>query len=579
MKLGKTLGVIALAMLGAQTLSVAQYFSKDYTINPLEFTYGGEVSQFGDKGNLLTGQTTFSQTGYKQAVVIRTDPNGDFTNGLNGFGHTYSIWDNGVRCEVNSCFGGEVSQGLTGIAGTFKNPTNYTPFVYYSTLDANGNPVTTNLYGAVYYDQWYVSGVYNDVANSRFYILGNVWSQTTLYRDGFVICVDPTTGGIIWSNIYELGGATYYDTDIRAAALMTTTNLLALVGSYGPANLKDGFLLTVDPSNGNFSGGANVPRIFGTANHDEAFTSIINLQNAPDNGVVIGGYSNHRGNYDAWVLKYDQFLNKGSLSNQLCDYNSSNYNNRAYSVVERLSTTGANTYFLGGSVDVPLGLGATQSDVDIYKLDPGLNIITEFTEGASNTNDFIVRLDKYDGSTGWNEGLISMGSKRNNTTADVNLHANKFYFSGHLPCNNQFKTAFQARGPEVSYGIVWKEDFFFDSPLVMNLESDMTSNVLCYGSVVGGSNAKTAQGLVLENAASSQGQVALTLENPTDEPIAAEVTVSDVLGRVWVTEKTQVPPGNTELAIHTPQSGISAGVYLVTVKSITGHSTIRIFIE
>lgn len=564
------LGAVLFCLLSA-TASFGQYFSQDIQANNDELANWGEVSRFGDKGNLLTGFTTYPAPFQKHAVVFRSDP-----NGVVAYENTYSIWAGPNRHDVYACYGSENPLGDVAMAGIDIDPATGAPTVFFSLIDMIGNPMNALRYNAPGYSGYEVKGIYNDVINNQLLICGSAVENASGRRISYVLSVNPGTGVINWNQFYDMGAPAVasraYD-----AVFNPFTKEYVLVGELN-GGLREGWVMTVNVGNGLPFGSIPVPAVFGTGLSDDVFNSVDYLGRNGDTCLVISGFSDVRGNYDAWAVKCDFMASPASVVSNLYDNSNINYNNRAYHIIKRIDMAGYNTLFLGGDAMLPGGMG-TYRNVDIYKLDNNLNWIANFMEGNPATNDMAAQLGNSDGSTGFPMGLVSFGNKRYAGPVNNNLHINKFYFSGHIPCVTQLVMPGQYPGPLSLPDVVATNSPFNPLPGNIVLENMMIDGYICNGVVAAGSNAKTGPMVALESISGTKGQWTITVQNHSEDAREAELLISDVLGRIWAQEKITLSPGTTEYPLAAQLQGNAAGVYLVTLRSEAGTATKRIFLD
>lgn len=568
------LAVLCIAFTAPNLFS--QYYSEDIFVNPDQFANWGEVSQFGDKGNLITGFTTYNTPVgfFKHALVHRSDPNGVVT-----YGNMYSIWNGFTRYDVYACFGSELPGSFVGLAGIVQDTASPNNYIFYARLDPAGNPLNAVRIVGNGTSQYEIKGIYNDLANNRYLICGSAFQNGPGYRMGFVIAVNPNTGAIIWNRVYDLNPAgANLDTKVYDVVFNPMTFEYVMVGSYGIGINNEAFAFTTN-FGGNPGGGIGIPKMFGTAASDDVFTSVDFVNSGGFLGLIISGYTNRRGNYDAWGVQGDMALTPPSIASRLFDHAGLNYNNRANHIIHRVDMGGGDTYFLGGNVNKPTSTGGLYSDIDIYKIDNFFNPTVNFTEGTNATNDLCAQLGKYDGSTGFNMGLMSFGTKRYITPGWSDHHLNKFYFSGDMPCNQLFWPKVVYKGPVAYSGVLFAGTAFYNQPAQIRIEAPTNDAYLCYGTVATGNNFKTAPNAGIESVLFSQSALAISLEVEGESAVNAELLVTDVMGRVWMQKNIQLEAGHTELELSNPLGQVSAGVYLVTLRSELGTVTKRVFVD
>lgn len=574
MKILKPLFWGAMALLSISSTVSGQYYSRSYNNTRLDFAYYGEVVQYNDRGNLISGVTTFGPPiNNRQAKIVRTDPAGTMF-----FGNNYSITNAGVLHDIESAFASEVRNGVTGFAGTIREPGNPINHIYYARLDNTGATLSAVGYDLPGYNNIMVTGIYNDSFYDQFIILGSA-EMTAVggYRIGFILSVDPQFSNILWGHTYDYGFSANRPCETKDAVLNIGKNELAVVGNVGTTGNRDAIVFFLDPLTGLPAGGPIVATML-TSNYDDVLNSIVMFDNPPLQGYALSGFSNQNGDYDAWAVTGDFSMAPWSINSQLYDNAGAKEDNRAYSIIDRMDTGGNTTFFLGGNATViPFG---PHQEVDIYKLDAALNLTANFMEGGNLHQDYIVQLGQYDGTgSSPDPGLISFGTKTRILNNNSDQHINKFYFSGHIPCSTNFVSSVVTPGPQ-SYTVDYTyDDSFLDFGLAVSLASTVAEVLICDGIDPAGSNAKMAPGLTFAAASGTKGNLAITLENEGDKAMTAEVIVTDLLGRVWMRKGIQAEAGIQEIELPMNLQGQSSGIYLITVRSESGQTTKKLFLD
>lgn len=575
MKTIQSIFMAALAMLLATSSALGQYYSKDIFLNPDQLTNWGEVMNYGNKDNVITGFTTFTTPFVsKKMAVTRTDPNGNVI-----WANAYALNNGFNRFKVLSCYGAQVGALRIGLGGIIQDSLSTNTAVYYSSIRMNGAVYNAMAYFDSLYVDYQVHGIYNDLINGQFFIMGSARKLALNRRVGFILSVVPTTGAINWGRTYDLAIGTALDTRVYDAVYNTQMQELVVVGSVGTPNQNDAFIMTVNAFNGQAFGGIGTPVMMGNPASDDAFTSVDFVNSNGDTCLIISGYSNTRGNYDAWAVRGNFQMTPATILSYLYDHNGANYNNVGKHIIRRVNGAGNNTFFLGGDVVVPTGVGTTQTDLDIYKLDNLLNTLANFTEGTPSTNDRLSQLGNYDGSTGFAMGLMAYTTKIYTSAAWNDFHLDKFYFSGHIPCDGGFYAPQRWAGPPSFPGKGIDTTAFYNVVINCVKENNLNNAFLCNGTVVGGSNAKRAPGLAFESVGGTRDRLQVRVDNPSLGDTPAEILVSDMMGRVWLQQSVQISSGEQTLELPSNLQGQAAGIYLITLRSAEGTSTKRIFLD
>ncbi|HYG16416.1 MAG TPA: T9SS type A sorting domain-containing protein [Bacteroidia bacterium] len=572
--------ILISALLFTALFAKAQYFQHLYGTTDNEAYVKGVNTFIQPQGHLMAASGD-------KLVVTYTDVNGSVSSSPN-FNKDYQIISNitGTTMPTSSVNVFELEDGSGfGVVGLCFDPSvsSAVRSIFYLHIDPTGVPGTVYEYipvpGSVaLYNLISVNAVAKSPGTDDLYIAGATESSS---NDNFIYAlkINSVNGNIVWSAFYDvvqtgINQKEYIGGIIESPYQPAGVQELVLVGGgYDMAgNSQDAFFMRVDANNGAPLG----PWAFfyGTAATEDVFTSIsiANSNIGGTNGFVVGGYSNHNGSYDFWMLKLD--TRGGVIWSRLYDYSVSPGNNDiCYGVIERFNTSNNYEYYAVGHTSSPTVFNTY--DILVIKTDDWGNGVAggEFTYGIASVNEFGWGIDQYDGTGA--DGLSVFGISELGGIGMSDVYLIKAYFNGLSGCNESFSTPKTKRGPGL-YAETWVDAFDNFSPSSLSSSEQSASDVnLCYNTTIGGgSNARTApsdpgtSATVVPNPM-TQGAATATVELEAETPATVQVTIYDMLGKQYYAGNFALVKGSNRLPVDISSASMAAGMY--TVK-ITGDN-------
>ena len=343
--------------------------------------YGFSMVQTSDGGYAIAGYTTSFGHGNSDVYLVKTDSNGNI-QWSNTYGGTVEDYGNYL---IQTSDGGYAIVGYTGSYGTSGSYDGY-----FVKTDANGNMQWNKTFGGSDHDYGY-SVI--QTSNGGYVITGRTGSYGGSYGYALLVKTDAN-GNQLWQKTY--GGA---GNDYGYSVVQTSDGGYAMAGfttTFGVGGL-DVYLVKTD-ANGN----QLWQKTYGGAGNDYGYF----LVQTSDGGYAIAGYTNSfgAGGYDAYLVKTN------SLGNQLWSrtYGGTS-NDEGHSVVQ-CSDGG---YAIGGNSG---SLGAVNLDFYLVKTDSSGSItpttysITVTIDSAADTGGCRVRIDGVDYHNGdqltYNSGSV-----------------------------------------------------------------------------------------------------------------------------------------------------------------------------
>jgi hypothetical protein len=258
-------------------------------------TYGGtsgdyaySVQQTSDGGYIVVGYTNSFGAGGYDIFLIKTDASGNVqwakTYGGTGDDRAYSV--------QQTSDGGYIVAGRTYSFGAGGD-------IFLIKTDASGNVQWAKTYGGIYWDYAYSV---QQTSDGGYIVAGTTWSFGAGSYDIFLIKTDAS-GNVQWAKTY--GGGDYDD----ASSVQQTSDGGYIVAGYTQsfgAGDYDIFLIKTD-ANGNISWA----KTYGGTDYDWAYS----VQQTSDGGYIVAGYTASFGAFgDIFLIKTDANGNIGSCS-------------------------------------------------------------------------------------------------------------------------------------------------------------------------------------------------------------------------------------------------------------------------
>ncbi len=400
-----------------------------------------------------------------------------------------------------------------------------------------------------------------------------------------------------WFKIYDevVGNVTWNAraNDLVEAAFTATSTEIGVVGEQINANNYRGFLMRLNPANGNL---LNYTTYDLSATSDDRLTSITKCNNTvPAVGYIMAGYTNINGTTTAtpkvWAIRTNNIGTTVNWSNRYT------YPNNAAScfangIVERNNVgLGVFEYYISGTTSSGV-IGA--ADAILYKVAPngnlsGNNVVTIGVPGA--TNEYGINIDKSDVGTTV-PGLTIYG-QRERSAGNNDFYKIKCYFNGKITvapgCKDSVRVADRISQATSTVAFVAPTQSL--TPKVQPNPSIIDGNqtIICNTvSIVGGSNARMIATASNFESAIASGELAvnaypnplrnnqelqLAINSPQDQ--LTTLTVINMLGQVIYSVSKDMKTGLNTLQLTLPE--LKEGIYTVNVTS--GKSTKNVLIS
>lgn len=594
----KNLKLLCLALCLASSAS-AQYFQHLYGTPRREHLESGVNSAMPPmQGHIMTGFTSVS--GMNDLMVTQTDLDGRFTGPLN-FNNLYQLKDpNPVDSK-----GRRVVQFPTqqiGIWGDYSYQAGgVSTMFFYTVLNPNGTPTPTLM-------SYTIPGVYevqatsmclgtSAVTNGQVFVCGWVRFTPGGIRSPIIMCLNAGNGAINWAWQYQIANAPN-GTDWAPMDLVespypngnTGGTDLALTGEFvQPTALAalSGCYFTVDVLTG-----ANTSSIisYGTQFANGAFNAIEISSNGfgcPP-GFVLGGrfFNNGVANFDSWILKIDPTGFAIGFS-VLQDYTNS-CDNFSNDVIERVNTTGAFEYYLGGYASK--GVFGGNDDV-VFKLDfSGAAVpIGQFTYGGPG-NEQVEQLDQYNFVGPNSDGLSMYGNTDGGSWSFLgasDFYFVKSYFNGLTACNYDVRDFKTSTGPGiVEWWQPYQPNTLNQNPLNMNFSPVQDAEICWTNFDPNGNNnrmAQTVEQQILEPGyfpnpvARDNAVINVTFENVVAQG-EAEMELRNALGQLVWKKQATLADGQTQLEVDLGD-GLNSGMYQLMIRQNGTVNNYRIVVK
>lgn len=562
-----------------------QYFQKTYGSTVVERLYSG-VNTASPQGHLMTGEHT-GPNGEYSLVAIQTNLDGNITSPRPYYNNKYRLYETG---SFISAHGKRIIQpsffpdGDACIWGDCGISTPATKF-FYTVIDTNGLPLVIKSYA--------FPGAVEAIATSMCYT-----ADSTIYACGFilktqngphfpvVVCIDATTGTLLWGKEYEPVGT---DGDWLAMDIEKDPNdtVLAIVGSYTPSGA---------PEEGSFfrvgiKSGVAIYKMttYGTLSNYGAFTSIEISNNPLSNGVgfVMGGYYNNPNSAsdDSWVIK-------ASPDGRVIDFSSligysTGTTDRSYDIIERVNNLPANhnnyEYYVVGTVQSgPFG----NQDIFVYKLDSmGIPVTSgQFVYGGSGI-DHGIQLDHNDNGGANNNGLSIFGNSWSPfALGNVDFYFIKSYYNGVTACDYTLLTPWWQSGPGVLDSVSYTSNSLTSGDLTIDVSS-LEVNPICFeSSIPEGNNERMAPVQVMTelvqpgffpNPVSLDNPVITLLLGQATKSGICEIELMNSLGQQCWTQTIQLIDGQPSMEIDLGHQ-LDCGIYHLILKRKNSKTSYKI---
>jgi len=521
-------------------------------------------------GYLISGVVRTPTGAAGRIGVSRTNATGHVPAGF--FNNVYTLFSpTGAQRNVIDAKAfdwGAATVGL-GVAGVCSDPGGVAQqHVYYMRLNANGAPLP-----AIYYrtpnDQRYRL---HSVKRARFgnfvYLAGEAVSSTMGTNRVFVLKL-TVAGAIVWGFTYT-DALTPPSVD-RAYDVMEdpNTNMVAVVGTTtNNTNGTDAFLLYL-----NINTGIPGPpmRMYGTNFSFDQFTAIEYATDpAGPFGYIIGGHSNANAanNIDAWALR----MNNAMAINwtRLVDYQGMGVANFGRDVLETVANN-VYEYYVGGYTANGV-LGGPDMVVDKYSAAGGM--VFQGTYGNTSPQ-LLSTIDKnaVNDITLFGQSVGPLPIFGNNDFCIFKTKAN-----GITACDYKISDWQPYDGPkENGTKSYFTKDIFTrtEGPVQFSSYRDTTICDSIYVPVI---TPKSANGKDLELNIYSAGETGMTVAIANAENAPAELTVTDITGRILYQAKVMLQESTTYVTLNIGGQ-VSNGIYLITLRQGAHVETRKVLIS
>lgn len=587
-----TFSVVLVCLLSS---AKAQFFQHLYGNTDPELIGNGVNTNATGMGHFIVSPSYPSTGG--TILATNTNVNGNVA----AFNNTYALThSSGIAIAPRNTLPIEFKNGTGfGVFGLFADPSGTVPSgIYYLELDATGAVVNTTQYDPVNitgtnFNVVEVAAVTESAAGGDFYIVGTVDPQLSSGSFWIFAMKINQAGAITWSVIYDLVNPTTSSRDwakdvIESPYTPASVAEVVVVGqTYDNGGTSDGFFFRLDAG----TGAAIVnPLIHGTTSTNEYFTCIdvANSTIGGRVGFIIGGNCDASGSQDYWVIKTGprgrtlSFGGGPTLWSFLYDYNGGSGNrDDCTDIIERLNTFGNYEYYVAGTTDNG-NIGNT--DLVVVKIDDIGNPVAngQFTYGSSS-NDFGSYLDQYNG-TG-NDGLSVFGAYDNGGNYDA-YHV-KAYFNGQSGCNEKLDNTSNTGGPDVLTNYSTTSYSNIIGTIIAASPSTASDINLCFNTTItGGDNSfmtpptnGNKEAIMVSPNPMQEGNSFANLAVETTSGTAADVTIYDMLGRVYYKQNHTLATGNNNVPLDLTKANMAAGIYTITIQGANISRTVLLQVK
>ena len=569
----KSLILCATFALAASTGVHAQYFQHQYGYSPDIGTtpLSGMVTSATGPGHLVAGNHSrnlggIPLTGDFGIYVLRTDAGGRFT-GPGNFNNSYLFMaSSGMELRfTNGAAAVEYpdGSGYAVVATYFHETLQQNQGIAFVKLDNNGNVVFVRAYkmpnstAAVGLS---TSSLKPSTSQpGHFFATGQYFNDLSNYL--WAIRFDQS-GNLFWGGLYDIATVPERPGDLVESPYRSE---LLIVGAYPSAGTEKAFMLVLNSANG-----AVITANQMSAGAIATWESLrsIDVSNDPVSpGFILSGISDSK----PWVSKLGTTRNF-MWSHRYQPVGLPLQYMYAYDVVGRLNTANQYEYYVTGPVN---------EDAYIMKLN---------STGVPVSNGLFM----YD--IGVEETGLDVDVKNGGADAGVTMYAVaeddplrqayivKAYFNGRSGCNENFISCSRQSlqcNPVATFG-VGTAALLTEGITLKAIQTNLDAE-LCYNTTIpGGSNARPelpASPNALFTPNPVKIQAGGTLQVIADIAAEAQVTICDMMGRAYYSNKFNLKAGKNELHVALSNSGMAAGLYIVKVNSGNLNTSIMLLVK
>lgn len=560
--------IFTIGLLSATTHLHGQYFEHRYGMPiSVERTGSGQFTTYTGKGHIISAHR--ERYPISELLLIRSEQNGRIVPGPY-FKNRYNLVDaNGTIADVKSTRVAEFSNNTYGVVGVCETFNPSQQHVYYSSFDANGVPLFTNIYDlpntVVSYT---VNAIREGLSGNDLYLCGMVFDGIQHYA--LVMRIDATNGALIWGISYMIDSNVLSGEPEEAFDLIEFNNELLVVGQRHvcSSTSDDGFVLHLDPTNGNINGLTN---FYGTNTDADSFRAITTDGNNTE--YFVSGWSGASvTNRDHWVLSLDN--SNAVLWSDLIDYDNwsgvgTGQDNHGIDLLKRVDYSGNPYIYSMGRTDVgELG----QDDIEIYKIDALTGtVLSQITEGYFK-NEMPSNIDQYNINS--TEDGLAVYSTREYSGGNHDVMLHKTYFNGvtalgpGATCDFDIYSPTYTAGPGHLYDVQsYIIDYLTETSITAQYIDTLLDQEICHAnSVTGGTNALQQNnfGSTVDVTISQINETAAILSVSAEQSQMMLVELHDMKGALLRSYGTvTLDQGETHIPIDLSGLQLMTGVYFI----------------